>query len=986
MNAIVLCLLLAQESRPPVRLVPREGPPPPVRLAPKPDPSKELSVDLASTPTGAAFPASAPSASFNVRLRNAAPSSTYRVVIDVGGPQSSVRSRDVGMPTQSMLTVMPTPNATCAQLQRQEHDLLRTTDEAAVPAKVAALEKALADGVCPSRAMLTGLAIERTRPSVQWVTLAAPDTPVNITVERVSTGEATAPKRWQVTTGLKSEPLRAGPASEEEWLVAAVSDRIAKLLSSSLPAGAVTVSRATTASMVPTYTVTVRPGVSQAITFGDHIWSPRAYAPLATALIAGAKGVPSGARPEASALSALLDLRASTIQKENQRVSAWLGRERLNPAAHEQAALVVGALALREAAGDFWDAGPLLNRMAAHVAVAEALRRGSAPSLDGQIAMAVLASVTGREKEALERLALIKPASASAPEAAWVRALGLRNTRDWRSLPEPTKATLLERLEYFRAAENAGGLARAMAFLDARPPEPLADWAYVALEKQTKIEEGHRFAPSALDLQVAEIKDIYRSFQGRELTDTALPQALNERHPGPEVLDWATWAGFFERHVEHLVNSINEFYDELASPHDAEQFQKQATASFGALHLHPFNQLRWAVDAFSRGSDPAAAAIDSQCRRIAPLLRESPERVSSGNWAVVSERCRNDAAAAASVPAYDRWFQSVTPFGTVLDPERRLMVPPAAHRVDLRLAESLLALAPREYHVVEYHINRSLGAKASDEQLAAAYADLAGYDVRAVRRWAGRVKDRPETYQRVAGRMCDLDADLCLDLADYLADREMDDSAIVAFEKALQRGHDKVAASQMAERFMHYYFDRQQLDKAGRIAEEAGATNSDGGLVTMGRFLERQGKYPEAESYYRRVAERYDNDQEVDQFYIRRDVRAKDGRYHGLAAEAMKRVFPEGMQRVAIGDFTTAPRGDVDSAVVTADELTEKFRRYGVRLLDRIVALDGYRVHDWAQYLAVRSFTDDPQMSTIVWRDGRCVEIKGTFHRRRFGP
>jgi tetratricopeptide (TPR) repeat protein len=301
--------------------------------------------------------------------------------------------------------------------------------------------------------------------------------------------------------------------------------------------------------------------------------------------------------------------------------------------------------------------------------------------------------------------------------------------------------------------------------------------------------------------------------------------------------------------------------------------------------------------------------------------------------------------------------------------------------------EQLLALAPRRYLIVVAYVGHRYRAKPKPEDLKAAYGQLLEYDGRALGKLAELVKDQPEEHRQVLVRLCDLNADNCLGLAEHLLlDREMGEAAAVAFERARQHARNRVGVANSAEWFMHYYFDLGQVEKARAVAEEAEAVGSAAGMATMGRLQERMGKYPEAESYYRQIAQRYQNTLELDAFYVRREVKAKDGRYRALAAEALKRMFPEGLQRVSISDFTAPPDNTAQAILIAGRDLTEKWRRYGIKAGDRVFALDGYRVGNWDQYRAVRSLSDDPQMSTIVWRDGRYLEVTGTFKRRRFGP
>jgi hypothetical protein len=57
----------------------------------------------------------------------------------------------------------------------------------------------------------------------------------------------------------------------------------------------------------------------------------------------------------------------------------------------------------------------------------------------------------GRERDALGRVDALSGSATSSAEKAWLRALRLRNTCDWRIAEKEEKLTLLEALEEYRA-------------------------------------------------------------------------------------------------------------------------------------------------------------------------------------------------------------------------------------------------------------------------------------------------------------------------------------------------------------------------------------------------------------------------------------------------------------------------------------------------------------------------------------------------------
>jgi hypothetical protein len=200
--------------------------------------------------------------------------------------------------------------------------------------------------------------------------------------------------------------------------------------------------------------------------------SPEPYRELATLLLAQSDlRAKAGASSDGPALLARLsDFTVTRIQAENARVSEWLTREPLSAAAHEEAALVLAAFGLKENAGtDFSDVRNACTKSCAHLALASALRGGNPPGVAGRWAQETIYALYGDQARVAADLRvwrnLGKP---SAGEEAWLNALALYSTGDWRILRDPFTASLLERVMHFRALSWRVGDSVALDFLQKR--------------------------------------------------------------------------------------------------------------------------------------------------------------------------------------------------------------------------------------------------------------------------------------------------------------------------------------------------------------------------------------------------------------------------------------------------------------------------------------------------------------------------------------
>jgi len=673
--------------------------------------------------------------------------------------------------------------------------------------------------------------------------------------------------------------------------------------------------------------------------------------------------------------------RPAVLIQEDLRISEALTKDPLSAKAHEEAALLIGSLAVRETALEFMDARPALIRMSAHLAIAKAIRGNLSACC--QLAEALLCSLTGRQAAAIHMVDVLQERAGAPtellPETAsrWGRALKMYNTGDYRLLDHPEDASLLERLECFRALRYNLNSAAAAAYAEKYPLERLAEWSSRIMAGSISVEDGNRWAGRALGTELEECAAEYRAYHGQVLQEKDLANALDARWqqltPSKstlEVLGWGAWAELRQREVCELVEETFYWMNNLLGiPDEAQNFRKKVTEQLGIIELFP-------LVSFDE-SDPPKGNSDLD-DKVGRLLAAHPQKFTFLRWRKVCQplmRSPANPAALKSIAPMMSWFQPTFPKGTAYDPLRRQ---PDTELLSLprQELESLKQIAPYDFNVCWAYLRKSTNFRPTFEQTAAEFSELAEYNLEAMHTVAESAKNDPERYGRLYESICRVEPDRYVDLGDYLRNQGNEEKAVRAYQNAFDHAPDRVRVSNNCEWLVNYYFDHGRKSEAFAVAKYAAEVYSAAGLETMAKLLERTGDLAVAEEYFRKIEERYSGHSDTTMFYLRNQ--AKSARYAAAAKEAVARMFPDGIEFVTLNNLSAPP---ADGVVVSG--WSNVTRKIGLEPGDVLTAIDRQRIHNRKQYYFARDASNDPNISYIVWRRGKYIEIKANLPGRK---
>ena len=781
--------------------------------------------------------------------------------------------------------------------------------------------------------------------------------------------------------GAPPTPVATAWKTEEEWLAGEIARDIAEIAffaaSRRAPAAGEIDARASVtgaAGKSPIRVTVAAKGapermVDLPLTF---IWDPSAYLPVVqlAPVVPSVAASPAATGPGDGVLHALTEPTVGVVEDANRRVSATLaGNPRLS-AAHESAALVLAALAMREAAGLSHDIRPALCRMTAHLALAEAWREG-APTVEGRVAQAALLVLAGRGADAeaaINSLPAARPA-----ERAWRDALFVRLTDDGRRVPDPQRATLLERMAYVRATMRVGTHSSVLEQLAevARDEADYAELARIAMEDKTllTVEAGNALLELGRTTEEKGLAQVYRAVRGRPLAEGDRARAIGEvpqrciTAAGPQVIGWGTWSAYFGRHLLHQMTA-DEMHTRhmLGMPAAADEKGKGYDALYGSVPQYSFLQDR---------RESHAGIRPTRFAESIGYTIDQPERVTAFNFFVTEDLAtkevirRGPAARAA-------WFAPPLPRGTTFDFRMRwqaLGFEPKAEAL-----EGLRVISPRDPTV--------LGALGADHPKGWPVSDLEkrlgpriDYDVTLLRTLAGAAGDDREQLGLVNRRLCGVGARWCGALGVFLAEEGRDDAAAAELQKTFDAAADRVGATYYAPWLVRYYTDRRQWEKATAVAEEAASVGSGSGLLARRMLLERRGRFGEAEATLLQIRARYGDDAHADPpeeddddaliaFYHRMaNVRGDPG-YSERFRTLSTRAFPAGVEKLDPAALT--PDAARDGVAILKESGTT--RRVGLKPGDVIVGVDGHRVRTARQYAIARLFSETPEMRLHVWR------------------
>jgi hypothetical protein len=600
--------------------------------------------------------------------------------------------------------------------------------------------------------------------------------------------------------------------------------------------------------------------------------------------------------------------------------------------------------------------------MVAHLAIADALRHGTRTT-DAALATATLLVLTGNQVEALDTLETLGDALQEPGVAQWSRGLRMRVDDDWRVLQNPAAASRLEQREYVRARRTTVSTSTGVSTLRTLGVEPDADWIRIVVSSSSGVVDGS-LGDAALDYERAEYEHVFAAYHGRAIGDDPAP-ALNQpsqrcvSNDGVQVLPWGAWAEFAQRHIAFAVGRRDRFVRDMLGAHERADAQKAALhREFGRLWAFPLGTLFWTKG--RNGTEADSTYLDEAVN----LLLESPQRINANVWATIELGTKYEPVR-HGVPRPRTWFTAPEP-RTAYDAAARLEFSGHPHAVPV--LDQMLARSPADWGVAFAYLTEKYGNKAKKSDVEQVAGRRMEYDLRPIQLAIQQVADREQrlTIERLA---CGLTSSWCASYAKDLASLGRDADAAHAYEMAFADPEfDAVSKSNQSAWLVRYYASHDRVTAALALAAESASTASFQGLTTAARLYEQLGRYADAEKTFTDGAEHYDNWSELAGFYYRRTQVHKDRQYLDAWRDSIERVFPDGLHddppgaaRPARGVFVE--KGSAESAY------------YNLRTGDVIVAVDGWRVANVAQYRAVRAFPIQGRVVLTVWRGAGTSEV-----------
>ena len=725
-----------------------------------------------------------------------------------------------------------------------------------------------------------------------------------------------------------------------------------------------------------------QPGLNCDITINGVIWSPQVYQGVATQLAqAVALNPNSSTRTVDTAwLVRLVDGTPMSIERENQRLSDALENDFSNPELHEQAAVLLGSFMLRDHSGKFFEIRSPLCRLTSHLTMSLFLHGSESPGINGQMGEALMLTVVGDEASAMKRLNDIGTNKAVMP---LVRALKVRNSGDYRPLDKLNGLSSVESVEWFSAWASYVATSLAWPKLSDSQKQTV-DYVRVANATSYSVEVGHELLALSIPLEMREIQAVYASSRGRELTKENLVQVLNEIPDGcfsrskgkvqVRVIGWGQWADFLQRHLCHAIQQNFHFMNsKWGVPDEAKEFAAKCDGTFNGLRLYPFVRRFNCVDEASYHK-----SVDDGFK----VTVATPQLVPAECW---NELCYQPAFASFYTPNpnphLNEWHSHNPPPGTIYDLHPRLSHPSLVSRADvIAHFEQLHMMAPYDWRIIQFLLQHKYNNRPTYEQAAELFQAVLPYSIYAMRTVANTVYSQPEQYSKLLLKAALLDPVCYYQLGEYEIHLHHDDLAAKYVDQACAADPDSIRVSNSANWRVQYYLKKGDIQKARKIADEAGEVYSAAGLEAKASFLEKTAKYDEAFQWYQKIEERYGNSSALTAFCERYKKLTGDSRFEQELMKRVKTVFSRGIEKVSLGDFHGAPADGVFIRQQNALLLAA-----GLRAGDVIVALNGTRTHTFDQYKYVRGLLSGPEMDLIVWQNNAYHEIKASPPNHLFG-